>query len=448
LNYYRARYYDSRVGRFISVDPMGFDAGDTNLYRYVGNNSTNATDPTGLFSWDETLYSVDKFVAGFADVASFGATTRLREELYGDRVAGQHEGALFNVGQFAGAAALTAIGLGAAKTGGWAGSFLNGAAKGGLSGAGFGAISGAGMSLLNDLDRGGINGNSFGKALTWAKDGAIGGYKFGSQFGASASLGLLGRTAQTKMLFDGTVSSTMAAIDHFERGEYWSGTGELFNAFSSAKNLGKNSGQLIADAQTTPAKIQSWLANIRQQGSDRTHLTAFGENIGGSLEKGSTSIPRQGKRLVLNQLNAPENGNLACGPYSCAMVLDTYGLKYDAGSLIKETRLPQNVKNGVKGTYPNNLSPTLRNNGLESARSVRTSIANLKKATSYGHPAIALLSLQIGNHYVVVDGFTVKNGQEVVAIRDPAGGRQYFTPINDFQARFTGHAILTNPNKN
>jgi RHS repeat-associated protein len=49
LDYYRARYYDPNVGRFISVDPMGFGAGDTNLYRYVGNNSTNANDPTGMW---------------------------------------------------------------------------------------------------------------------------------------------------------------------------------------------------------------------------------------------------------------------------------------------------------------------------------------------------------------------------------------------------------------
>jgi RHS repeat-associated protein len=47
LYYYRARYYDSKVGRFISEDPIGFSAGDTNLYRYVGNNSTNYTDPSG-----------------------------------------------------------------------------------------------------------------------------------------------------------------------------------------------------------------------------------------------------------------------------------------------------------------------------------------------------------------------------------------------------------------
>jgi RHS repeat-associated protein len=47
LYYYRARYFDPTVGRFISEDPIGFSAGDTNLYRYVGNNATNYTDPSG-----------------------------------------------------------------------------------------------------------------------------------------------------------------------------------------------------------------------------------------------------------------------------------------------------------------------------------------------------------------------------------------------------------------
>jgi len=49
LYYYRARYYDPVVGRFISEDPIGFEAGDTNLYRYVGNSPVNATDPEGLY---------------------------------------------------------------------------------------------------------------------------------------------------------------------------------------------------------------------------------------------------------------------------------------------------------------------------------------------------------------------------------------------------------------
>ncbi|NJR32299.1 MAG: RHS repeat-associated core domain-containing protein [Chamaesiphon sp. CSU_1_12] len=49
LYYYRARYYDPSLGRFISEDPIGFSAGDTNLYRYVGNSPTNFTDPSGNF---------------------------------------------------------------------------------------------------------------------------------------------------------------------------------------------------------------------------------------------------------------------------------------------------------------------------------------------------------------------------------------------------------------
>lgn len=49
--YYRARYYSHKLGRFLSQDPLGFDAGDYNLYRYVFNNPTNATDPTGEFAF-------------------------------------------------------------------------------------------------------------------------------------------------------------------------------------------------------------------------------------------------------------------------------------------------------------------------------------------------------------------------------------------------------------
>ena len=45
--YYNSRYYDPQVGRFISEDTVGFAGGDANLYRYVGNSSTNYTDPSG-----------------------------------------------------------------------------------------------------------------------------------------------------------------------------------------------------------------------------------------------------------------------------------------------------------------------------------------------------------------------------------------------------------------
>lgn len=44
----RAREYEEAIARFLSEDPLRFDAGDENLYRYVRNNPTNAVDPSGL----------------------------------------------------------------------------------------------------------------------------------------------------------------------------------------------------------------------------------------------------------------------------------------------------------------------------------------------------------------------------------------------------------------
>jgi len=39
--------FDPSAGRWLTQDPMGFEAGDANLYRYVGNGPTNAVDPEG-----------------------------------------------------------------------------------------------------------------------------------------------------------------------------------------------------------------------------------------------------------------------------------------------------------------------------------------------------------------------------------------------------------------
>jgi RHS repeat-associated protein len=214
LYYYRARYYDPLVGRFISVDSIGFQAGDTNLYRYVFNSPTLATDPTGHEWWDElgqnlgnawngagnalqsawnttqdvagrvadgagywaetfrpvtddlsdkargvidfvarystvgvavnaisttanivgsvanaihkdwqdagrdtenigeqALFAADKVIAGFANVVSFGLTTKYREERYGNWIKKQHQGALYNTGQVAGVGASVALGF-------------------------------------------------------------------------------------------------------------------------------------------------------------------------------------------------------------------------------------------------------------------------------------------------------------------------------------------------
>ncbi|MBX9660814.1 MAG: RHS repeat-associated core domain-containing protein, partial [Nitrospiraceae bacterium] len=49
LQYNRARYYDPKTGRWTSQDPLGFDAGDSNLYRYVKNSPAIHLDPSGFF---------------------------------------------------------------------------------------------------------------------------------------------------------------------------------------------------------------------------------------------------------------------------------------------------------------------------------------------------------------------------------------------------------------
>jgi RHS repeat-associated protein len=46
-SYYRARYYDSSAGRFLSEDPIGFKGG-MNFYAYVRNTAVNMGDSFGL----------------------------------------------------------------------------------------------------------------------------------------------------------------------------------------------------------------------------------------------------------------------------------------------------------------------------------------------------------------------------------------------------------------
>ena len=56
LQYNTNRWYQAESGRWLSQDPLGFAAQDPNLYEYVGNDPTNATDPTGLYEADVHFY--------------------------------------------------------------------------------------------------------------------------------------------------------------------------------------------------------------------------------------------------------------------------------------------------------------------------------------------------------------------------------------------------------
>jgi RHS repeat-associated protein len=49
LYYYRARYYDPKIGRFLTEDPLGLTDG-INRYAYVKNNPVNRKDPSGMIA--------------------------------------------------------------------------------------------------------------------------------------------------------------------------------------------------------------------------------------------------------------------------------------------------------------------------------------------------------------------------------------------------------------
>ena len=49
--FYRARYYDQNVGRFLSEDPLRYPDG-AGFYIYVNNNPLNLFDPLGLCPWE------------------------------------------------------------------------------------------------------------------------------------------------------------------------------------------------------------------------------------------------------------------------------------------------------------------------------------------------------------------------------------------------------------
>jgi len=47
LYFYRARYYDQTLGRFLSEDPIGFSNDTYNLYNYVSGDPVDFNDPSG-----------------------------------------------------------------------------------------------------------------------------------------------------------------------------------------------------------------------------------------------------------------------------------------------------------------------------------------------------------------------------------------------------------------
>jgi RHS repeat-associated protein len=74
LYYYRARYYDPSLQRFLGEDPIGFRSGDFNFYRYVGSEPINKVDSWGLKECKTICDNVQKgdFHSNIIDHKLFG----------------------------------------------------------------------------------------------------------------------------------------------------------------------------------------------------------------------------------------------------------------------------------------------------------------------------------------------------------------------------------------
>ncbi|NJN13091.1 MAG: RHS repeat protein [Richelia sp. RM1_1_1] len=127
LYYYRARYYNSSTGRFLSEDPISFAGGNANLYGYVLNDPILLRDPEGTFP---PLLAAVAVGAGIGAVVG-GISAGLSG---GSILKGIGTGALVGgagvLGGAGGAALAGSLGLGTTATG-----ILGGAAAGAVSDA-------------------------------------------------------------------------------------------------------------------------------------------------------------------------------------------------------------------------------------------------------------------------------------------------------------------------
>ncbi len=131
LYFYRARWYDPQVGRFVSEDPIGFLGQDINFYAYVKNNPNRFRDPSGLFRCDPIVGAI---IGG--GIGGLGGTI-------GGALLGPFVGAGIGALSFGGAGTVVA-GPGGTIFGG-AGGAVGGAAAGEIVGPIAGGLGGAGI---------------------------------------------------------------------------------------------------------------------------------------------------------------------------------------------------------------------------------------------------------------------------------------------------------------
>jgi filamentous hemagglutinin len=203
---------------------------------------------------------------------------------------------------------------------------------------------------------------------------------------------------------------------------------------------GLGSAVVAAGASAGPAKVAKLLKSVFKKPAAGA---GGGPGGGPTIEPGVPSLPRDGSRTSIDQLRVGEVGGVACGPTSCAMILGDLGIPVNILDFAKKIGI------GPQGTDPYQLLNGMKALGISHARvKNKLTLADLKAATSKGHSAIAQVKLSGSFHYVVIDGVTRRPGlssEELVAIRDPWKGTQYFLTATEFLKKFNGWGVLTNP---
>ena len=234
------RWYDVSVGSWINEDPIGFEGGDANLYRYCGNDPVNGTDPNGnvplavvgagiggLFGagaycyqyltggveewswWDFGAYTAGGAAAGGVAALTFGASLSLTAGL---GTVGGMAGAGGLAGLAGGATGGLIIGAGTTIDDAWRGDAswgdvaiagLVGAGRGAFYGGIAGSTAGAMFPIVASLTGGGVAGGfiagstsaMFGDASAQLAGMTVGlqdNYNFGQTAFAGTGGGLIG----------------------------------------------------------------------------------------------------------------------------------------------------------------------------------------------------------------------------------------------------------------
>ncbi len=201
LYYFRNRWYDPVVGRWISKDPMGIDGG-INLYEFCRDNPLNLRDPSGnIAPWVGAALT-----GGVIGGVVGGINSWANDECVVKGIAAGFLGGAVTGGTFG---KITSLGLVGTSTGSaWAASSAvgvsQGLAWGAATGAMGGAVSGVTSELGNKLSGRPVSLKNVGKS---AISGAIGG-----AFGGGVS-GLVGDALNQPGLFglEGTLNFVTTA---------------------------------------------------------------------------------------------------------------------------------------------------------------------------------------------------------------------------------------------